>query len=325
MNQIKGTILFISILLICSSWGFLVHRTLHQIAVYSLPDSIQRFYFKNMKELVKTAVDPDLRQKDDPSEKTKHFIDLDGPLFKNKSLPDSWEVAVKKYGEVNLRIEGTLPWEIVKTKNKLTEALKQKDKAQILLYSADLGHYIGDSFVPLHTSMNYDGQLTNQAGLHGLWETECPQLFFENYNLLQTNNVKYIKNIYGEIWKTLRESQKLVKSVIEEESKASIGIDIKEKYRFQLKNGIEERKYSAKYIELYNNKMAIQINKRMLKSAEMIANFWYTAWVDAKKPNLDQLMVFSTNDANNLKNELEAWKSNKLIENKLLRAKNGNN
>lgn len=310
---------------ICSSWGFLVHRTLHQIAIYNLPDSLQKFYFKNMKEIVKTSVDPDIRQKEDSSEKSKHFIDLDGPIFKNKLLPDNWESAVKKFTEPKLRLEGTLPWEILKTKNKLTEAFRKKDKALILLYSSDLGHYIGDAFVPLHTTMNYDGQLTNQIGLHGLWETECPQLFLEKYNLYQNKKVVYIKNINKEIWRTLRESEKMVKSVINEEKNVSIGFEFKDKYRFQMRNEIEERKYTAKFIEVYNLKMSKQINDRLLQSAEMITNFWYTAWVDAKRPDLSQITDFTENDSENLAKEIEVWKSNLLVIKKLLRAKNGNN
>jgi hypothetical protein len=318
-------ILFIALCLSFCSWGFLVHRSITQTAIYSLPDEMQMFYFKNMKELVKTSVDPDIRQKDDPTEKTKHFIDLDAPLFNKKSIPDKWELATKKFGEPNLRIEGTLPWEIVKTKNKLTKAFLEKDKKLILLYSADLSHYIGDAFVPLHTTRNYDGQVTNQAGLHALWETECPQFALEKYNLKQKNNAKYIKNTNKEIWKTIRDSEKLVKSVLEEEAQISKEFDPKDKYRYQTRNGIEERKYSAKFIEEYNAKMQSQINDRLLKTTEMIADFWYTAWVDAKKPNLNELINTTENDTNALNIEKEAWILNTLIEKKLLRSKNGNN
>jgi hypothetical protein len=31
-----------------SSWGFLVHRTIHQIAIYSLPEPLQSFMHKEM-------------------------------------------------------------------------------------------------------------------------------------------------------------------------------------------------------------------------------------------------------------------------------------
>ncbi|MES2794544.1 MAG: zinc dependent phospholipase C family protein [Bacteroidota bacterium] len=322
-NSLKIVAIFL--LVILSSWGFLVHRTITQTAIYSLPDSMQVFYYKNSKELVKASVEPDVRQRTDSTEKTKHFIDLDSPLFKGKPIPDKWEMAVKKYGEKKLRIEGTLPWEIIKTKKKLSQAFISKDKTLIVLYSADLAHYVADAFVPLHTTMNYDGQLTNQVGLHSLWETECPQFFLENYNLNQNTQLRYLKNMDKEIWQILRESEKLVKTVIEVEKSCSNDFDPNLKYRFQTRNGIEERKYSAQFIKAYNEKMASQINTRLLKSSEMIANFWYTAWVDAKKPNLNGLVDFSDEDLNNLKEEKEAWKANLLIEKKLLRAKNGNN
>lgn len=322
--KISVFILF-CILFICSSWGFLMHRTISQIAVYSLPDSLQKFYFKNMRDLVKKSVDPDLRQKDDSTERTKHFINLDGAVFKNNALPDDWNKAVKKFGVKKLNREGTLPWQIIKTKTLLTEAFFKKDKEAIILYSADLSHYISDAYVPLHATKNYDGKLTNQEGIHGLWETECPQMFIDKYNLKQSKPAIYIPQINKVIWTALRESNKLSKTVLTEEKNASVGMENSVKYKYQLKNGEEERKYSAIFIEKYNTQMAKQINDRMLLSAEMVANLWYTAWVDAKKPDLTILSAFNNIDSENLQREMDAWQNHQLIRKKLLRAKNGNN
>lgn len=325
MNKTSLSIVLIILLMLNSSWGFLVHRTITQTAIYSLPDTLQMFFFKNMRALVKTSVDPDLRQKEDSTEKNKHFIDLDAKLFNKNPIPDKWEIAVKKYGEKKLRAQGILPWEIVKTKNKLTQAFKNKDKNAIILYAADLAHYVADAYVPLHTTQNYDGQLTNQKGVHSLWETECPQLFIEKYNLKQNNQVKYLKNIDREIWKIVRESEKLVPLLLKEEIIVAKNFTFEEKYKIQLKNGIEERKYSAKFIEMYNQKLSSQINDRLLKSTAMITNFWYTAWVDAQKPNLNELMTVTETDKINLQTEIYFWNQNQLIAKRLLRAKNGNN
>jgi hypothetical protein len=44
---------------------------------------------------------------------------------------------------------------------KLTQAFKEKRKSEILFIAADLGHYIADAHMPLHTD-NHDGQLTDQ-------------------------------------------------------------------------------------------------------------------------------------------------------------------
>ena len=38
---------------------------------------------------------------------------------------------------------------------KLTKAFQNKDIERILKYSAEIGHYIGDAHVPLHTTENY--------------------------------------------------------------------------------------------------------------------------------------------------------------------------
>ncbi|MCC7126196.1 MAG: hypothetical protein IT178_15215, partial [Acidobacteria bacterium] len=42
----------------------------------------------------------------------------------------------------------------------------------LAFYTAILCHYIADGHVPLHAVVNYDGQLTNQHGLHSRWESE---------------------------------------------------------------------------------------------------------------------------------------------------------
>ncbi len=320
----RFTLPLVLILMLFGSWGFLVHRTLHQIAIYSLPEPLQQFYFKNLKEIVKTSVDPDTRRKEDPSEETKHFIDLDSKLFKNKTIPENWGKAVKLFTEKKLRKAGTLPWEIVKTKEKLTQAFLKNDKKAILLYSSDLGHYLADACVPLHTSINYDGQLTDQVGMHSLWETECPAMFLEKYNLFQKPKAVYLKNINPIIWKTLRDSESLVANVLESEKKISVQFEKNEKYKYHIKDGIEEKKYSGKFIEAYNIEMQKQIESRMLKAAELISNFWYTAWVDAKSPSILTSNEFNEKDKLQLARELEAWKTNQLISKKLLRSKNGN-
>jgi hypothetical protein len=44
-------------------------------------------------------------------------------------------------------------------------------------------------------------------------------------------------------------------------------------------------------------------------------NFWYTAWVNAGKPNLDDLdpKELTNRNKKNLKNDLKLWKTGKLF------------
>ncbi len=315
----------IGIFFLFGNWGFLVHRTLHQLAIYKLPEPLALFYFAHAKQLVESSVNPDLRRKTDLSEETKHFIDLDSPMYRGKSIPNSWERVIKIYPVAKVHKEGTLPWEIKKTYLGLIDAFKNKNKELILLLSSDLGHYLADACVPLHTTQNYDGQLSNQKGMHDLWETLCPQLYLADYSLYSTAPVVEIVDIDKEIWKTLRQSEKLVKRGFEAESMASKAFEGKEKYNVQLRNGVEEKKYSAEFAKVYHPFVGKTINTQILTSANLISNFWYSAWAKAGKPNLEDIYIQKPELNTNLNNEIEAWKKEALLQKKLLRAKNGNN
>ena len=163
------SILFIAFWLSISSWGFLIHKTVHQLAVYELPKSIQPFFYKNIEKLVYDAPRPDIRRNKDSTEATKHFIDLEA-YGKNSAneMPTNWKEAVKKYSRDTLLKYGYVPYHVLQMKEKLTEAFRSQNKDSILFYAADIGHYIADANVPLHTTINYDGQLTDQKGLHSL-------------------------------------------------------------------------------------------------------------------------------------------------------------
>ncbi|MEK7200416.1 MAG: hypothetical protein AAB212_10950, partial [Bacteroidota bacterium] len=64
------------------------------------------------------------------------------------------------------------------------------------------------------------------------------------------------------------------------------------------------------------------INDQLLNSANLIADFWYTSWIDAGKPNLTALTPnWNTAKQARLFNEMTAFKEDKLLENKLLLSK----
>ena len=71
---------------------------------------------------------------------------------------------------------GVLPWQLFWTYRKLVALMAPTDSTPVALddvlrTAADLGHYLADVHVPLHTTGNYNGQRTNQIGIHALWET----------------------------------------------------------------------------------------------------------------------------------------------------------
>ena len=312
-------------LLLTCSWGFLAHKTEHQLAIYELPKELCSYFYKNIDYIEYNAVRPDVRRNNDPTEAPKHFIDLeafgDSAAYK---MPWKWNDAVKKYSKDTMLKYGYVPYEIIAMQKKLTNAFKQKNNDSILFYAADLGHYIEDANVPLHSSLNYDGQLTDQKGLHALWETVVPEIEINNYNLSTKHNAKYIKNKEKAVWNAIRKAHALLPDIFSKEKEVSKKFTEATKYKIENRNGKEVKYYSTDFAKAYAAALGNTINQQLLNSANMVADFWYTAWVDAGKPDLSTLpkTELSKKEKEQLKKEIKSYKNNSLIKDGYLRSKN---
>jgi hypothetical protein len=273
---------------------------------------------------VEHAPRADQRRNQDPTEASKHFVDLDA--FSNWSaqspypLPPKWEDAVKKYSRDTLEKYGYVPYHIITMKNKLTEAFRARNRDSILFYATDIGHYIGDANVPLHTTLNYDGQLTNQKGLHSLWESVVPEIELEHYKLYSRHDASYLPDPARSIKECILRSFSMVNDVLAKEAEVSRGFTDSTKYRWQTRRDRQVRYYTSDFAKAYNKALGNTINKQLLRSSEMIADFWYTAWVDAGKPDLSGLLKqpFGKHDKKLLKAEKAAWKDEELQKKKML-------
>ncbi|RYY84290.1 MAG: hypothetical protein EOO15_19640 [Chitinophagaceae bacterium] len=318
-------VLLLAVLVVgLSSWGFLVHRTSTQLAIYQLPNEMQPFFYDQLDYLVRYSVRPDQRRNSDKSEGPKHFIDAErfgpGGLA---AMPRDWNAAVAKYGEDSLFHNGYVPYWVINQKAKLTEAFRSGNRDSILFYAADLAHYVGDANVPLHTTENHDGQLTGQKGMHSLWESAIPEIELASYNLYEDHKATYLAKPDETIWKAVREANALLPQMFAMEKEVSKDFTDSTKYRVQMRNGRESRSYSSAFARAYSAKLAPSINQQLLKTGHMIADFWYTAWVDAGKPKLEGLLKepVSAQGASAWAQELISYKTNQLLKNKMLRAR----
>ncbi|HVZ55014.1 MAG TPA: zinc dependent phospholipase C family protein [Chitinophagaceae bacterium] len=309
---------------LCSGWGFLVHRTINQLAVYALPRPMRFFFFENRRSLAENAPRPDQRRSTDPTEGSKHFIDLeaygDSAAWK---MPLHWEDAVRQYGRDTLLKYGYVPYQVQATKDQLTRAFRAGNRDSILFYAADLGHYIADAHVPLHTTINYDGQLTNQRGIHDLWETSVPELAMDSYRLTSRHQATYLPDPAAAIWQSVRESHALLDQLFSTERDLSRSYPDSAKYRMEFRWGKERRFYSQAFTRDYNARLGATINRQLIRSAEQVADFWYTAWVDAGKPDLSGLLQTPVNPAQKkaLRRECRAFRHNQLEKKGLLVAR----
>ena len=271
------------------SWGFFAHQRINRLAVFTLPPEMVGFYKKHIFYLTENAVNPDRRRYVVPAEGPRHFIDLDayGDSAVNK-LPHFWPEAVKQLGADSLQKHGIVPWHIGLVKYQLTEAFKQHDVAAILRLSADLGHYVADACVPLHTTRNYNGQFTNQHGIHGLWESRLPELLADQYDFF-TGPAVYLSNPPQQAWEIVARSHAALDSVLEMERDLSRQFPEDKKYGFAERGNLTVKTYSGEYATVYHQKLNGQVERQMRYAIRMAGAFWYTCWVDAGQPDLNNL------------------------------------
>lgn len=259
------------------------------------------------------AIDPDKRRYAIAEEGPRHFIDLDRyGKYPFDSLPRKWEDAVNKYSEDTLMAHGIVPWWIMIMQARLTKAFREKNQAMILKMSTEIGHYIADAHVPLHAHSNYNGQQTNQKGIHGFWESRAPELLADKEWDFFIGKAIYINDPLNFMWERVMESSLAADSVlsIEKELTAKFGDD--RKFAYEERNGKIIRQYSSAFTKAYDAELNGMIERRMRQSIFAIASFWYTAWVNAGQPNLSQLSNknFSAEDLKEFEALENAWQTN---------------
>jgi len=269
------------------SWGFFAHKRINRIAVFTLPKPMFGFYKAYVDYVNEHSVDPDKRRHSVKDEAPRHYIDVDH--FGIENVPHGWDSAVAKYSEDTLVAFGIVPWHVNKMYYWLVEAFKNKDRDQILRLSAEIGHYIADAHVPLHTTENYNGQLTGQKGIHAFWESRLPELFADDYDYFLPK-AKFIRNPLERIWLAVSESHLALDSVLAFEKELTATFNEGEKYAYEERGVTVTKTYSREFSKAYHERLEGMVERRMRKAMHCIGSFWYSAWVEAGQPKLEDLI-----------------------------------
>ncbi|HET6244910.1 MAG: S1/P1 Nuclease [Bacteroidetes bacterium] len=299
------------------SWGFFAHKRINRIAVFTLPPNMIGFYKHHIEFVTEHAVDPDKRRYAVEGEAERHFIDVDRYYKYGDNpfevIPRKWKDAVAKFSEDTLRANGIVPWHIDVMVRRLTDAFREENVNKILRTSADLGHYIGDAHVPLHTTENYNGQLTNQKGIHGFWESRLPELYSDNYDFF-VGKANYIEDPLETAWNIVKASFAAKDSVLLFEAELNETFPTDKKYSFENRGATLMKVYSAEYSKAYDQKLNGMVERRMRQTIIMVGSYWYTAWVNAGQPDLKRLLDKETTDQlkKQIAEEEEMWKTGKV-------------
>ncbi len=254
------------------------------------------FYKVNIQYLTEHAVDPDARRYVVAGEAPRHYIDLD--VYGDSALevmPRRWADAVAKYSEDTLLAYGIVPWHIQVVRHRLTRAFQDGDARRILKLSAELGHYVGDANVPLHTTVNYNGQFSGQYGIHGFWETRLTERFSDEYDLF-TGQAEYLEDPLNATWDAVGQAHRALDSVFRFERILTEKMGDDKKFGFETRAGKTIKVYSDDFATAYHTMLNGQVERQMRASIRLIGNFWLTCWIDAGQPDLRRLLPDSFTD-----------------------------
>jgi hypothetical protein len=252
-------------------------------ALEGLPPDLKPFFAAQRDFIVEHSVDPDLwrvvgLKGDRGDEDPNHFLDIDGlddpPPFKN--VPREWAAFEKKYGTERANRAGRLPWRAEDVYQLLVARFREVGKGTPR-YAADnarylaaiLGHYIQDAHQPFHAVANYDGQLTNQRGIHARFETD---LVLRNLGSLTWSpvTIRPIANFRDFMFETIITSASLTKEVLDADRQAAAGRDA----------------YDDAYFGAFFGATRHVLDRRLNEAAGAHASAIVAAWTEAGKPAL---------------------------------------
>ena len=265
----------------CSAraWGFEAHKLIADKAIDLLPPELKVTFDTRRGFVVERSVDPDLwRNAGWTDEDPNHFVDIDHERFGPApfpGLPRDYATAVQKFGKPFVDQQGRLPWRVQEFYGKLQrefESLKRRPAPgyavdNILYYSAILAHYVADGHVPLHATVNYDGRLTHQNGVHARWESE---LFDRNRAALRLSPAapKGVTNPRDFMFDTLVVSQAQVAAVLAADTAAAGGREF----------------YDDGYFEAFGKGALPVMERRVNDSITAVASMIIGAWDEAGRP-----------------------------------------
>lgn len=252
------------------AWGPAAHRLVNGWAIETLPPEIRPFFEADRQALLDHANDPDEWIKKDHYERMRHYIYLDKyGLFPYLSLPHVLRAATEKYGAGHISRTGMLPWQIGSYSLKLTNDLRAQKWDDARLDAAVLGYYVADAHDPLHTTQNYDGQLTEQTGLEvrfggGLVEK------YKNFFMFRPQDAAKIDDPTEYAFQMALESNTWVDRILLEDRRA--------------KDDLID--YNDDYFDRFYSQIGSTVMREINGAAHDAGSYWYSAWLNAGKPPL---------------------------------------
>ena len=258
------------------AWGFEAHKAIMRRAIDLLPPELKPYFMAHREELVFRSIDPDLWRSIGWEEDSNHFMNFGAPefgAFPFAGMPRDYGEALQKFGEVQLKRLGTLPWREGEMFGDLQRAFVQMGRngvfstVDVILYTGAASHYIQDATQPLHASNSYDGQDTNQRGIHSRFESALFEQFESRLTLTPTPPKTFVSpRDYA--FDALLESYQKIPILLKADQDA-IG---------------SKTVYDAEYYEAFFQKAKPLLEERLSAAITATASVIVSAWEHAGRP-----------------------------------------
>jgi len=188
---------------------------------------------------------------------------------------------VGRLGKETVEKNGTILWAGQRTFEKLVEAFHLQNLEQILLYSADLSHYVGDLHQPFHTTENFDGQLTGQLGIHSRFESDLVNLHLEQVSFSKAAPTD-LGPVTGQLHEVAVESYQWVDEILLADRRVVSELEIDRKQYLGKAN--KGKKYPDQYFKRMFDEVGGVLGNRLNQAAYRVASLWWMAWEKAGHP-----------------------------------------
>ncbi len=283
----RGRIVFVAAGLLVAAqahaWGWEAHKWTTRAAIGILPEALRSMIAVQTEALVEHGPDPD-HWKDDPLEHNRHWIDLElgdasGPPF--DGLPRDKAEALQKFGADSLKKIGVLPWRIEEYFDTLVASMRAPS-GSTWVHLAALGHYVADATQPMHTTVNYDGQLTGNRGIHFRFEWWMLEQHRDRIRLNPRLPV-LVEEPLGTAWAMVLDAYADIDTLLAADT--AVRREFREPPLNERGRGMADPEFDARLWE----RLGGIATDRLDFAAQAMAGYWYAAWLRAGKPDLSGL------------------------------------
>ena len=238
-------------------------RLFMEKAIEALDKPIKEFYEDRELMLVQTASDPSVFPP-----RLLFEVDRLEP-FPFLDLPTDRTRAERKYGEEALAESGDLPWRLIDSYRGLVEAFKSQDFDAVTTRSAEIAHYVGAMYNPVNVSKDGDGAPTGQSGLRERFDRALVETYVREIDV-DTPTAFFLDHPEDYATSVPRKSYIWLDNVLY--------------FDYLSRRGVQS--YDRFYYEGMWLRTEPVLESLLGGAALDTASFWYTAWVEARRPEL---------------------------------------